>query len=297
MIRVFCAIDKNHKEYSTLYRENFEMRNINKHVFSARRRPDKVHYRIVRCNKCGLVYSNPILPYGKIKKLYKKSLFTYSQQTSNIIETYYTYLKKALPFLKSRESFLEIGCGNGFLLKKVKDHGFKEVYGIEPSKDAVQKSDKKIRINIINDIFKPGIFQKNKFDMIAFFQVFDHVFDPNQFLKECHRILKPGGIALAINHDVDSFMPRLFREKCPIFDIEHIYLFNKKTMQLIFKKHGFKVLEVFGVKNTFALNYALSFLPVPILLKKPIMNLAKHLGISAMKIRLKPGNLGIIAKK
>ncbi len=297
MTRVFCAIDKNHKDYSVLYKENFDARRIDKHVFSARRLPDKVHYRIVRCSRCNLVYSNPILPPEKIEQLYKKSMFLYKEQVNNIIATYDTYIKNALQFVKSKNNFLEIGCGNGFLLKKAQEHGFKNAYGVEPSRDAVLKADKRFRKNIVNNIFKPGLFRKNYFDMIAFFQVLDHVIDPNQFLRECHKILKPGGVVLAINHDVDSFISHLFGESCPIFDIEHVYLFNKHTIDLIFKKHNFKVLRIFNVKNTFALNYCLSYLPAPKSLKNFILNLTDLIGISNMKVRFKPGNLGIIAKK
>src|SRR3990170_8079619 len=93
MINQFCAIcGKNN--FNILYPENFDVNKINSRIFSARRLPDRLHYRIVKCKKCSLVFSTPILEYEKIEKLYRKSFTTYDEHLENLKQTYGYYLKQ-----------------------------------------------------------------------------------------------------------------------------------------------------------------------------------------------------------
>ena len=59
MKEINCAICQN-SNYKILYKPNFDIKKVDYNIFSARRLPDKIHYRIVKCKKCGLIYSNPI---------------------------------------------------------------------------------------------------------------------------------------------------------------------------------------------------------------------------------------------
>lgn len=296
MIKTLCAIC-NVGDYKILYKENIDCKKIDAGIFSARRIPDKIHYQIVQCRKCGLVYSNPILEPSKIEKLYKQSKYTYGDYEADLRKTYRKYLKDIMPYLPGKQKLLEIGCGNGFFLMEAKRLGFKEVHGVEPSSESFKKADKVIQKNIINDIFKPNQFKKNFFDIICLFQVLDHLPDPNSVLQECQQILKPGGGILCINHDVSALSAKILGERSPIFDIEHTYLYSKNTLLLLFKKNKFEVVDVFDVANCYPFSYWLRIFPLP---KKIKTLLEKFIGLSKLserRIWLKAGNLGIFAKK
>jgi len=140
MIKTKCPICGSKKNYEILYKSNFKLSDFNREIFSARRMPDRIHYQIVRCNKDGLVRSNPILSPSKLFKLYEVSSLDYGDETKNLANTYFNNLKKVLSLISKKDNILEIGCGNGFLLEKLSREGFKNVYGIEPSKDAVNKA-------------------------------------------------------------------------------------------------------------------------------------------------------------
>ncbi|MBI4009288.1 class I SAM-dependent methyltransferase, partial [Candidatus Roizmanbacteria bacterium] len=298
MINQLCAIcDKNN--YEILYPENFDIKKINSRIFSARRLPDRIHYRIVKCKNDGLVYSNRILEYDKIEKLYKKSFTSYDEHLVNLRQTYGHYLKELKIYTKeqvaevegipsarrsgdihrqsstdgketsdriwkttSKKNLLEIGCGNGFFLEEAARQGYK-AYGIEPGKQSVNKAKPEVKKNIVVDIFKPGQFKKNFFDVICSLQTFDHVPDPNGMLKECYKILKQDGLMLFFNHDIGAWQNKLMGEKSPIIDIEHTYLFDKKTMRIIFEKHKFNVIEVKSAFNIHHLSYWIHLLPIP----------------------------------
>lgn len=294
MIQTRCAICDSLDDYKILYQKNFSEKDLNTDVFSARRLPDGSHYQMVICNKDGLVRSNPILESEKLAKLYKDSKFTYGDEVKNLQTTYIEVLKQILSKISKDDNILEIGCGNGFVLEKLYQMGYKNVYGIEPGKEAVDKATENIKKNILVDILKPNLFKSKKFKLIFFFQTLDHIPNPNGFLNECYKIMDNNAYILAFNHNVNSFSAKLMGERSPIIDIEHTYLYNPETIKLFFEKHDLKLVKAYSPANMISLWHFIWLLPLPSFIKKIIL-LNKWL--ENIDIKLKLGNLCIIAKK
>ena len=57
MIDIICALCGEKQQIKTLYPSTFNEKMISKSTYSARRFPDKIHYRIVKCQNCSLVFS------------------------------------------------------------------------------------------------------------------------------------------------------------------------------------------------------------------------------------------------
>ncbi len=298
MISVQCALCGRKQKIKILYKENFDIKKINEKTFSARRLPDRMHYRLVKCLRCGLIFSNPIFSKSKIYKLYKKSDFTYTEESDSLRKTYKNYLNK---LLKGKELnkfiLLEIGCGNGFFLEEALEMGFRDVYGIEPGASSVFKAKDNIRRNIKADVLRKNLFKRNSFDIICCFHTLDHIVDPNKFLQIAKDLLKKGGHVFFIVHNTSGLSVKLFGERSPIFDIEHIYLFDSKNLSLIFRKNGFKIIEVFNVKNTFPLYYWIRLFPFQKVFKNVFLKLILYTKIGFMPLTINAGNVGIFAKK
>ena len=60
---------------------------------------------------------------------------------------------------------------------------------------------------------------------------------------------------IVVTHDTQGLSVKLFGERSPIFDIEHIFLFNKKTIAALFKRATFKLVNVKNLVNTYPLSY------------------------------------------
>ncbi len=297
MKKTECAVCQKKSSVKLLYSQNFKLKDINESIFSARRLPDGIHYRIVKCRQCGLVFSDPILSETALGRLYRESKFTYGEQIADLTKTYGFYLKELEKYEVVKGRLLEIGCGNGFLLAEAKKQGYREVYGVEPSWEAIRKAPMKIRKIIKSSIFKKGLFPRNYFDIICFFQTFDHISNPNKFLINCYRMLKPGGYILALNHNVDSFQAFVLGEKSPIFDIEHTYLYNSKTTRIIFEKNNFQTISLKPATNINPFSYLVHLMPLPNVVKKYTLFILEKLGISNLKFKMRIGNLIIIARK
>ena len=115
---------------------------------------------------------------------------------------------------------------------------------------------------IINDIYKPALLGDRKFDAICSFHVIDHLRDPKSTVESFAEVLNPGGYVLIVCHDVESWSAKLLDGHSPIFDVEHIYLFSRKTLVLLLERAGFTCLEVDSLANTYPLGYWLRMLPV-----------------------------------
>src|ERR1035437_10297848 len=86
--RTRCAICGTEGNAAELYPANFDPEALNPAVFSARRLPDRVHYRLVKCHACGLVRSDPVADYDVVAALYRQSSFDYGAEVPSLQRTY-----------------------------------------------------------------------------------------------------------------------------------------------------------------------------------------------------------------
>lgn len=109
----------------------------------------------------------------------------------------------AAKWIECTDDVLEIGCGTGNFTNFIK---YKSFTGLEFSKKSIQIARSK-GLNVINQSLENHVqVNKNKYDAVCYFQVLEHVSDPNQFIKDSIGCLKPGGkLIIAVPSD-DSFI-------------------------------------------------------------------------------------------
>jgi SAM-dependent methyltransferase len=171
------------------------------------------------------------------------------------------------------------------------------VRGVEPSREALARASDRVRDRIVCDVMRPGLFEPDQFDVVCLFQVFDHVAEPGALLDECRRLLKPGGFALAINHNVEAISARVLGERSPIVDVEHTYLYSPVTMARIFSEHGFRIRRVGSIRNRYSVRYLTRLLPLPERVKRPLLGWLQRHAIGALRLSLPLGNLHLVAQK
>lgn len=294
-----CPICGSYEDYAVIYKKNFDLADFNKDIFSARRLPDRIHYQIVRCNKDGMVRSSPTPEGAVIDGLYRQSKFTYDDEVGSLTATYINALKDVLGVIPKDANILEVGCGNGFILSALRNMGYKNVFGVEPSADASAKASAEIRANIVTDVLASGTFNTNTFGLIFFFQTFDHIHDPNSFLKICYNIAAPGARIMAFNHDIESPQARMLKERSPIIDIAHPYLYSVDTIKKVFERNGFKPVKAYSPYSIVSLRHLIRLVPMPAVLKKALLN-AKPMALKALldkKMKIKLGNICLVAEK
>jgi 2-polyprenyl-3-methyl-5-hydroxy-6-metoxy-1,4-benzoquinol methylase len=266
--------------------------------FRARKVPTHQHFRVVECGSCGLVYSNPIISAEVIEDFYRDTPFvTEVPLDDNMLVDYRRHLEQVLPLLPGRTRLLEIGCANGVFLKAALDLGFEGVYGVEPGLAAVQQAPAEIRPRIVNSLFSAELFDPASFDVVCCFQILDHFLDPVQLLRDVNTLLRDDGVVLLVNHNIRSWLPRLLGRRCPMYDIEHIYLWDPHTMARILDKTAFELLSIGDAATSYSLTHALRMFPLPWSIKKPTLDLCEKTGIGNWRVRVAAGNMVTVGRK
>jgi SAM-dependent methyltransferase len=291
-----CAICRTAGNAAQLYPANFNLLDFNPGIFSARRLPDRIHYRIVKCHSCGLIRSDPVADTATLGDLYRNSTFDYGTEVANLRRTYGRYLDRLESHGVHKHSLLEIGCGNGFLLEAAQARGYADVHGVEPGSQAAAMAAPAIRERIVCDMMRPGLFAAASFDVVCMFQVFDHLPDPAGVLAEVQRVLKPGGLVLILNHNVCALSARLLGGHSPIIDLEHTYLYSPTTLARMVRDQGFSLLKTGAVLNDYSLHYLARLLPLPGLLKRPLLALLRATPLGRLHVPVPLGNLYLIAR-
>ena len=292
-----CAICETLDNAATVYEANFQAADLTPEVFSARRSPDRLHHRIVRCRSCGLLRSDPVLSAAATEPLYQKSRFTYGGETVNLQHTYGSYLRGLEGQAASKGALLEIGCGNGFFLEEALRQGYGPVAGVEPSREAVAGAAEQVRPFLTPGFFEPGLYGSEQFDVICLFQVLDHLREPDVVLSECKRLLKPGGLVLTIQHNAAALSARLLRERSPIIDIEHTYLYTPETLARLFEKCGLGVGESGPSWNRYTVSYLAYLLPLPAGVKRAAVRFLEATRLGRVAVRVRLGNCVCVGTK
>ncbi|MDC0856664.1 class I SAM-dependent methyltransferase [Candidatus Nitrosopelagicus sp.] len=163
----------------------------------------KSGYKIIDCKFCKFIHVIPLptkieLSQHYTKNYYKKIKPNYIKKYKNELPYWNLIFDEKLDFLSSKiktktKSIFDLGSGSGYFLKRAKEKGWK-VDGIEPNLIAANHS-KKIGIPVINDFFENlNIDDMKKVNAINLFDVLEHVHNPIELLKNCHKLLRSKGI-------------------------------------------------------------------------------------------------------
>lgn len=276
-----------------LYPARLDKNSFTGYAYSARRKRKREHYRIVKCKTCSQVRSDPILNEERINQLYADSQFIFSDEAPYASRTYAHLLKRMNEkYNAGIQSLLEIGSSTGFFLEEAQALGIHDVLGFEPSTDCYEHTSESTRKLMVNDVYNPELAGNRTFDLACGFHVFDHLRDPRQVLESMLASVNPGGYVLIACHDVESWSAKLLGSRSPIFDVEHIYLFSKKTLSALLESTDCTVLEADTLTNTYPLGYWMRMLPVADKLTGIMPKFFRDI-----PVRMKPGNLYAIAQK
>jgi hypothetical protein len=110
-------------------------------------------------------------------------------------------------------------------------------------------------------------------------------------------VTRPGGLALAIVHNVEAVSARLLGRRSPIVDLEHTHLYSPRTLARLFAGCGSEVRRVGRVTHRCSLYYLAWVAPLPLRVKGPLLKLLRRSAVARVRLRLPLGNLYLIAQR
>lgn len=144
-----------------------------------------------------------------------------------------------LPWRKDGR-LLEIGCGDAARLELLQSLGW-VVTGVEPDTAAAAIARRR-GVPVVAGTLRAGELASSSLDAVLMCHVIEHLPDPAATLDECRRILKPGGVIIALTPNSDSLGHRWYgRDWLHLDPPRHLHLFNARNMRALFERRGFEV--------------------------------------------------------
>ena len=212
---------------------------------------------ISQCVKCNLIYTSPRI--HSPEEIYWGDANIYFQEVRLIFEERATHHRdpnymreiKAIERYKKSGRFLDVGCNAGMLLRLARKRGW-DVVGLEPSpslSSIAKKHGFPVYHCFLNELPK---HEENSFDVVAFSDVFEHITDPQGFLNDARKYLKPDGLLYVKVPNVkwSIFKQKIFsmmgkQPKQGLWDsYEHVVHYSDKTLKKMLDKCGFKLLRI-----------------------------------------------------
>ena len=228
-------------------------------------------FKVVKCQECGLLFINPQPEPQELGKYYPKDnhesqsirFKEYSWLRRKILETYWGYpgastrqklfqqwvlfplrwrYRNSIHFVE-KGRLLDIGCGNGTELYKLKKMGW-ETYGVEVNEKASERARSEGLSVFTGDLFKTN-FPDHYFDVVRMSFVLEHLTNPRQTLVEIKRILRPQGRIYISIHNARSLNYWLFGKWWFSLDVpRHLFSFSIGTIKRLTSSLELKVKAV-----------------------------------------------------
>ncbi len=147
---------------------------------------------------------------------------------------------------KPEDDLLEVGCGNGYFLRKYASH-VHSVAGLDLSELAVKMATKK---NKERDATRTAEFiqgeasklpwEDNKFSAVTSMGIFTGFPKPLELLKEMYRVLRPGGRAvIALEWNAEDGV-----DHTNIIEKYEMKMYKEEDMRTMLKEAGFSDISI-----------------------------------------------------
>lgn len=272
-----------------LHDERLDAAALDRFAFASRKVPEQMHWRLLECPVCGVAFASPAPSAGGLAAAYREAGYDSSEEARYAAVTYgelVSRMRRDLP----PGAVLDVGAGDGAFLDALRALGFREIAGVEPSREAMAAAAPATRELIREGVFRAGDFEAGRFALVSCLDAIEHLPEPLGALRDAHALLREGGAVLVVAHDRHGSLNRLLGRRSPIFDIEHVQLFDPRSLRALLERAGFASIEIRSFSNR---TPQVLGAPDPLRrrIKLAVIAALDRVGLGTLPLRLPVGNL------
>ena len=164
--------------------------------------------------------------------------------------------RKVIDWVGKDKKVLEVACHSGYVSTRLQQNNCK-VTGVEIYEPALQKAKPYLYKSVLGDIEKEETWNKisdEKFDVILFMHILEHLIDPETILAKAKLLLNENGIVIICLPNINNWVNRwdIFKGNVNytsdgVMDKTHFKFYNFFTAKKMIEAAGYSVLEYSGV--------------------------------------------------
>lgn len=210
------------------------------HTFKCSDQP----FGVNRCKTCGCGYLSPRPTVQDISRFYPQEFYWSWEGAegeldwASIIEKRKDQLEAKARWLADLRPgrLLDIGAQKGEFLWFMQQRGW-QVGGVELGNSVPNPGDVPIRYGD----FLSMDFAGEQYDVITYWAVLEHVYDPADFIAKAVQLLKPGGRLVVLVTNLNSIQSRFYQaDDYP----RHLTLFTHRSVRNLCKKYGLRLSQI-----------------------------------------------------
>jgi ADP-heptose:LPS heptosyltransferase/2-polyprenyl-3-methyl-5-hydroxy-6-metoxy-1,4-benzoquinol methylase/glycosyltransferase involved in cell wall biosynthesis len=213
-----------------------------------------VHPLYGRCEQCDTQVVWELLSAEQLREFYTMNGYWHEYQ--NVLANFPTIEERSVNDFHDRipvwhqllarynpspERLLEIGCSHGGFLSYARQHGAKDVVGVEVDETTCAFARSRFDLpHVVSGLFPDIELPFQNFDMITGFDVIEHFRDPLQGMQAVADHLTDDGMFIFQTpcYRGESASWAQFKAE------EHLFLYNEQSVRLLFERCGLTVTEI-----------------------------------------------------
>ncbi len=207
------------------------------------------------CTRCGTVYTSPRPSLTLLHEFYACSR-NYDYWNRHIFPRTEAVRRERIFRPRARKTaayarehgidggaILEVGAAYGWYCEEVASLGiFSRIVAVEPAAGLAETCRRKGLETLEMPI--ELVTSEVPFDIVAAFEVLEHLFSPRHFVLQCGRLLRDGGLLILTCPNARGFDVGTLGLQSATFDHEHLNYFNPRSLPLMLAGCGFETLVV-----------------------------------------------------
>lgn len=205
----------------------------------------KSGYALRRCAACGLLFVFPYPSDETLRRWYNDRSRTptedfFNKATSRRRRAFLRSLK-FLPHIIGKD-VLDIGCGGGFMVSAFARLGAR-ARGLDISEGSIAYARKHFPRGVFYCESLAAFRERGlRFDFVFSSELLEHVPGPHELMQTLAATTKPGGrVYLSTPDSGHPAVPADIAQWSDVAPPEHLQLFNRKNLTLMFARYGFRM--------------------------------------------------------
>ncbi|MDX2248840.1 MAG: class I SAM-dependent methyltransferase [Bacteroidia bacterium] len=211
-------------------------------------------FEVWHCQNCSFRFTQNIPVANEIGSYYQsEDYISHSNTRKGIVNQLYQIVREItlrgkrnlIQNLSGKKNgrILDIGCGTGEFLGKMKNSGW-ETLGLEPDEGARNLASQNHGLTVFPSA-QLFALENGTYDVITLWHVLEHVHELKPYIQKIHALLKTDGLLIIAVPNYQSFDAEKYGNFWAAYDVpRHLYHFSPGSMKQLLKTQQFFIREM-----------------------------------------------------